>query len=74
MDVRKPTWDSSSFLLYLGLFTIAGSMTGAYAYLAGRYGNVAFVGWTLLILAVLLLVAAGLRRGGRGSPPVCSAT
>jgi hypothetical protein len=64
VDVLKPRWTSSSFLLYAGLFTIAGSMSGAYAYLASQYGNVAFVGWTLLMLAVLLVLAVGLRRRG----------
>jgi hypothetical protein len=61
MEIRKPAWSSSSFLLYLGLFTILGSLTAAYAYLAAHYGNFAFVGWTLLMLAVLFVAAVALR-------------
>jgi hypothetical protein len=64
MSVRKPRWDSGSFLLYLGLFTIAGAMSGAYSYLASQYGNFAFVGWTLLMLAILLVLAVFVRRRG----------
>lgn len=62
MDVRKPRWDSGSFLLYLGLFTIVGSLTAAYSYLSHYYGDFAFVGWTLLMLAVLLVLALALRK------------
>lgn len=64
MDVLKPRWTTSSFLLYLGAFTVLASMTGAYAYLSNQYGKVAFVGWTLLMLAVLLVLAVGFRRRG----------
>jgi hypothetical protein len=61
VDTLKPRWSSSTFLLYLGAFTILGSMTGAYAYLADRYGEVAFVGWTVLMLVILLVLAVGFR-------------
>jgi hypothetical protein len=63
VNVRKPRWSSSSFLLYLGAFTILASMASAYAYLSAQYGDVAFVGWTLLMLVVLSPIAAVLRRG-----------
>lgn len=64
MDILKPRWSSSSFLLYLGAFTVLGSMTSAYAYLADQYGSFAFVGWTLLMLLTLLALAGGFRRSG----------
>jgi hypothetical protein len=64
VDVRKPRWTSASFLLYLGVFTILASASGAYAYLSIQYGDAAFVGWTLLMLAVLLALAVSLRRRG----------
>jgi hypothetical protein len=64
VDVLKPRWSSSTFLLYLGAFTILGSMIAAYAYLAAQYGSFAFVGWTLLMLAVLLVMAGGFHRRG----------
>ena len=62
MDVLKPRWTTATFLLYLGAFTVLGAMTGAYAYLSNQYGNAAFVGWTLLMLAVLLALAVAFRR------------
>jgi len=61
-DVLKPRWTSSSFLLYLGAFTILAAASAAYAYLANEYGNAAFVGWTLLMLAILFAIAVVLRR------------
>jgi hypothetical protein len=64
MDVPKPRWTSSSFLLYLGLFTLLASLTGAYTYLTTQYGELAFVGWTLLMLAVLAGLALAFRRRG----------
>ena len=66
MEILKPRWSSSSFLLYLGAFTILGSMSGAYAYLAAHYGSFAFVAWTVLMLLILLVLAVGFRV--RGAP------
>jgi hypothetical protein len=60
----KPRWTSASYLLYLGAFTVLAASVAAYAYLSSRYGDGAFVGWTLLMLALLLALAALLRRGG----------
>jgi hypothetical protein len=62
VEIRKPRWSSSSFLLYLGAFTVLASMSGAYAYLAAQYGDVAFAGWTLFMLAVLLVLGGAFRR------------
>jgi hypothetical protein len=61
-DVLKPRWTSSSFLLYLGAFTVWGSATAAYAYLSDQYGQGAFVAWTLLFLAVFAALAVALQR------------
>jgi hypothetical protein len=63
VEIRKPRWSSSSFLLYLGAFTVLGAMSSAYAYLAAQYGEFAFVGWTLLMLGVLLVLGGIFRRG-----------
>jgi hypothetical protein len=64
MDVRKPRWSSSSFLLYAGAFTVLAAASAAYAYLSTQYGDGALVGWTLLMLVVLALLALVLRRRG----------
>jgi hypothetical protein len=64
VDVAKPRWSSSSFLLYAGAFTVLAAAIAAYAYLANQYGDAAFVGWTALMLAILGLLALVLRRRG----------
>jgi hypothetical protein len=65
VEVRKPIWTSSSFLLYTGGFTVLASAIGALAYLSTQYGQGALVAWTLLPLAVLLAVALAFHRRGR---------
>jgi hypothetical protein len=62
VDVRKPRWSNSSFLLYAGLFTVLAAATAAYAYLSNKYGDAAFAGWTALMLVVLALLALVLTR------------
>ena len=64
MDVRKPIWTSSSFLLYTGGFVVLFSAIGALFYLATQYGQGALVAWTLLPLGVLLAIALALQRRG----------
>lgn len=64
MDVVKPRWTTSSFLLYLGAFVVWSAAVGAYGYLSSLYGKAAFAGWTALMLAVLLALGIGFRRRG----------
>ena len=64
VDVRKPTWTSSSFLLYVGGFTVLSASFAALAYLSSQYGKGAYAGWTLLPLVVLYAVSFMFR--GRG--------
>lgn len=64
MRERKPTWTSSSFLVYVGGLVVLGSAVGALGYLAGSYGNAAFAGWSLLVLAVLYGIANAFKRRG----------
>lgn len=64
MGVQKPTWSSSSFLLYLGGFTVLTAATSALGILRGDYGDPGFVGWCALIFAVLSLIAAMFRVQG----------
>ena len=59
--MRKPTWSTSSFVLYVGGLTVLGASAGALAFLSSRYGDAAFVAWTLLPLAVLFAIAHGFR-------------
>ncbi len=64
MNVRKPNWTSSSFLLYFGGLTVLSAAGSSLAYLATQYGKGALTAWALLPLAVLLAVALMLRRRG----------
>lgn len=57
----KPTWSTSSFLVYSGGFTVLAAAAAALIYLAGEYGDAAFVGWTLLPLVVLFVIAHSFR-------------
>jgi hypothetical protein len=64
MAVRKPTWSTSSFVLYTGGLAVLGAAAGGLAYLSAHYGDAAFVAWTLLPLAVLYAVAHWFRARG----------
>ena len=61
----KPTWTTSSFLLYTGGLTVLGGAIGALAYLSGHYGSGALTGWALLNLVVLYGLAQRFKRQGR---------
>jgi hypothetical protein len=63
--VAKPSWTSASYLVYAGAFVVLAAATASVSYLATRYGAGGLAGWALLIFAVLLAVAHGLRRQGR---------
>ncbi len=65
MADRKPVWTNASFLIYAGGLVVLLAALGALEYLASRYGNGGLVPWTLLVLAVLLAIAYGLRRRDR---------
>jgi hypothetical protein len=56
MEILKPRWSSSTFLLYLGALTVAGAMTDALSYLSNAYGDAAYAAWSLLVLVVLLAI------------------
>lgn len=64
VDVRKPTWSTSSFVLYVGGVTVLGASAGALAFLSSSYGDAAFVAWTLLPLVMLYAIAHDFRRRG----------
>jgi hypothetical protein len=65
MDTRKPSWTTSSFLIYAGGLIVLGAAVGALGYLANAYGEGAFAGWALLVLAVLYAIAHILKRRDR---------
>jgi hypothetical protein len=64
VEVRKPIWTSSSFLLYTGGFIVLFSAVGALVYLSTQYGQGALVAWTLIPLGVLLALALVFQRRG----------
>jgi hypothetical protein len=60
----KPTWTTSSFLVYAGGFTVLFTALASLGYLASQYGPGAFAGWAFLVLAVLYVLAQAFRRRG----------
>jgi hypothetical protein len=64
MDVPRPRWTSSSFLLYAGGLTVLASAVAALEYLMGSYAKAAWAGWTALVFATLLAIAEAFRRRG----------
>ena len=68
MELRKPVWTTSSFVLYAGAFTVLLGSALALAYLSDAYGDAAFVGWVLLPLAVLFVIAHAFRGRGEWLP------
>ena len=68
MDVRKPRWTSASFLLYAGGLTVLSAAAASLTYLNDHYSDAAFLGWSVLVLAVLGAIARGFRLAGRWIP------
>ncbi|MEX0673970.1 MAG: hypothetical protein WD067_04300 [Gaiellaceae bacterium] len=68
MEVRKPIWSTSSFVLYAGGLTVLGASVGAIRYLSSGYGDAGLVAWILLPLVVLFLIAHAFRGRGEWIP------
>jgi hypothetical protein len=68
MEVRKPIWTTSSFVLYAGGFTVLLGSAASLAFLGSEFGDAAFVAWTLLPLAVLFVIAHAFRARGEWLP------
>jgi hypothetical protein len=64
MDVVRPRWSSSSFLMYAGAFVILFAMVTLLGWLAGENGDGGFFGWSLLVFAVIAVVAVGFELSG----------
>jgi hypothetical protein len=61
----KPSWTTSSYLLYSGGLTVLFAAIGALVYLSSQYGAAAYAGWAALVLAVLYAIAHAFKREGR---------
>jgi hypothetical protein len=64
VSVLKPTWSTFSFVVYVGGFTVLVASVAALDFLSSRYGDAAFVAWTLVPLAVLWVIAQAYRQRG----------
>lgn len=65
MNILKPYWSSSTFLVYAGGATVLGAASSALGYLSSQYGAGAYAAWALLVFAVLFAIAAALRPARR---------
>jgi hypothetical protein len=65
MDVAKPRWTTSSYLLYAGGLIVLFSALGALGYLSSQYGDAAYAGWAALILVVFTAIGLAFKRQGR---------
>jgi hypothetical protein len=64
----KPTWSTSSFVLYVGGLTVLAAAVGALQYLASEYGDGGLVAWALVPLVVLFAIAHAFRARGEWIP------
>jgi len=68
MEIRKPIWTTSSFVLYAGGFTVLLGSAASFVYLNSQFGDAAFVAWTLVPLVVLAVIAHAFRLRGEWIP------
>ena len=61
----RPTWSGASFLLYAGAFTALASLGVLLGTLEDLHGSTALIGWSILVLTVLLVAAVASERAGR---------
>jgi hypothetical protein len=64
MDVVRPRWSSSSFLMYAGAFVVIFAMIALLSWLATEHSDGGFFGWSLLVWAVMGVVAVGFELSG----------
>ena len=65
MEILRPRWSSATYLLYAGGLVVLAAAGDALSYLATQYGDAAYAGWSLLVLAVLLAIAVAKRGRSR---------
>ena len=56
-----PRWSAWSFLVYAGGLTVLGATGSWFVYLGATSGDAGYAGWTLLVFAILAVVATGFR-------------
>jgi hypothetical protein len=61
----RPAWSGSSFLVYAGAFMVLGSLSVLLGTLGDMHGSTALVGWSALVLAILVALAVAASRNGR---------
>jgi hypothetical protein len=61
----RPAWSSTSFLLYLGAFTVLVSLALLLGTLSDLHGSTALLGWSALFLTLMLVAAVASERAGR---------
>jgi hypothetical protein len=61
----RPAWSSSSFLAYAGALTVLAALVALLGDLGDRQGSWALTGWSLLVLAILLVLTARFERERR---------
>jgi hypothetical protein len=66
--VPKPVWTTANFVLYAGGFTVLLGSAASLIYLGEEFGDAAFVGWTLIPLIVLFVIAHVFRMRGEWIP------
>jgi hypothetical protein len=61
----RPAWSGSSFLVYAGALTVLVSLNVLFALIADDHGSTALLGWSALILVLLVALAGASERAGR---------
>ena len=61
----RPAWSGASFLIYAGAFTVLVSLGILFGAIASDHGSSALLGWSALILVLLLAAAGAAERAGR---------
>ena len=61
MEVVHPRWSAWSFLVYAGGLVVIGATAGWLSYLAAHSGSFGYAAWSLLVLALLAVVAGWFR-------------
>lgn len=61
----RPRWSSTSFLVYTGALTVLFALVALLGDLGDRHGSWGLVGWSALVLAILLALTARFEREGR---------